>query len=296
MEKEIIDHDQQSPQKGSPNRQPPFSPATEQSASPSLQNSAIRRRPNQSPLIVVQPASLPQRSSVSRRGQDRSPSVHMVQPASQQLQNSESRLSQHQSWLEEMRGQLIVVAVLAASVTYASGLTPPGGFWQDNADQHVAGTSIMLEKCPMHYWMFYLANGMAFVMSLTIIMILIEENFHVREGKMRALTISTGANLFCLFLAFFAGSTRCHETPTYMILFIVLAFLYIIFATQLWRPAYKSAIDMHTASTKIVASLMSVVSIKSVASIKGVASKRSVVSIKSDASIKPRADQIITSP
>jgi hypothetical protein len=54
-----------------------------------------------------------------------------------------------EKWLKEMRGWLMVLAVLAASVTYQAGLNPPGGFWQqDDAQGNVAGTPVLQSKFP----------------------------------------------------------------------------------------------------------------------------------------------------
>ena len=54
-----------------------------------------------------------------------------------------------EKWLKEMRGWLMVLAVLAASVTYQAGLNPPGGFWQqDDPQGNVAGTPVLQSKFP----------------------------------------------------------------------------------------------------------------------------------------------------
>ena len=43
----------------------------------------------------------------------------------------------------------MLLAVLAASVTYQAGLNPPGGFWQqDDAQGNVAGTPVLQSKFP----------------------------------------------------------------------------------------------------------------------------------------------------
>jgi hypothetical protein len=54
-----------------------------------------------------------------------------------------------ETWLQEMRGWLILLATLAASVTFQAGLNPPGGFWQANDDQgHVAGMAVLESMFP----------------------------------------------------------------------------------------------------------------------------------------------------
>ena len=58
-------------------------------------------------------------------------------------------VTQRKKWFKEMRGWLMVLAVLAASVTYQAGLNPPGGFWQqDDAQGNVAGTPVLQSKFP----------------------------------------------------------------------------------------------------------------------------------------------------
>jgi Domain of unknown function len=37
---------------------------------------------------------------------------------------------------DDIRGWIIMVAILVASVTYTSGLNPPGGFWRDDNGDH----------------------------------------------------------------------------------------------------------------------------------------------------------------
>jgi hypothetical protein len=50
--------------------------------------------------------------------------------------------------LDELRGWMMVLATLTASVTWSAGLNPPGGFWQadDAANGYVAGGSVFRDK------------------------------------------------------------------------------------------------------------------------------------------------------
>ncbi|CAH8383432.1 unnamed protein product [Eruca vesicaria subsp. sativa] len=76
--------------------------------------------------------------------------------------------------ISDFRNAILVVAVLIATATYQTGLSPPGGFWQDDSsipeDDHSAGQMTM-------YWnnaiMFYVLNGIAFFSSVHVITSLI---------------------------------------------------------------------------------------------------------------------------
>lgn len=62
-------------------------------------------------------------------------------------QKEDTSNNKREKWLQEMRGWLMMLATLAASVTYQAGLNPPGGFWQaDDSDGHVAGSPVLESK------------------------------------------------------------------------------------------------------------------------------------------------------
>ncbi|KAL5750815.1 hypothetical protein ACOSP7_025418 [Xanthoceras sorbifolium] len=86
--------------------------------------------------------------------------------------------SQNQS-LGDVRSVVLVVAILIATATYQAGLSPPGGYWQDNSDPpsnnttssgvHQAGQMIM---GPSFLLYFFSLNTTAFYASIGIILIL----------------------------------------------------------------------------------------------------------------------------
>ena len=45
--------------------------------------------------------------------------------------------------LERMHKYLLLLAILAATITYNAGLSPPGGVWADDADGHLAGDPVL---------------------------------------------------------------------------------------------------------------------------------------------------------
>ncbi|CAN8231702.1 unnamed protein product [Cochlearia groenlandica] len=83
--------------------------------------------------------------------------------------------SRHESLTsDDGRNMILVVAVLIVTTTYQANLSPPGGFWQDDpkpgdSDTHFAGQMIMSFYKAMF---FYIPNGIAFFLSLYVIIIL----------------------------------------------------------------------------------------------------------------------------
>uniref|UniRef100_A0A0E0HP53 PGG domain-containing protein n=1 Tax=Oryza nivara TaxID=4536 RepID=A0A0E0HP53_ORYNI len=129
-----------------------------------------------------------------------------------------------------MSGWLMVLAVLAASVTYHAGLNPPGGIWQHNdGESHVAGT-------PVHRVL--LINATAFVTSVVIIILLMNESFYHSEAKVVALEIIAVLDMVCLMGAYIAGSTRAAPCSIYVTVLTVVVFLYVVYAAELLRKIW----------------------------------------------------------
>ncbi|KAL6605758.1 hypothetical protein ACP70R_041411 [Stipagrostis hirtigluma subsp. patula] len=136
-------------------------------------------------------------------------------------------------WLQEMRGWLMVLAVLAASVTYQAGLNPPGGFWQqDDAHGNVAGTPVLESKFPKRYKVFFYFNSTAFVTSVVIIVLLMNESFYHSEAKVEALEIIVVLDMAGLMGAYIAGCTREVSSSIYVIVLAVVVFLYVVYTAR----------------------------------------------------------------
>lgn len=86
-------------------------------------------------------------------------------------------------WLGRKRSALMVVASLIATVAFQAGLTPPGGVWQDDytvdenggavSNPHFVGQSVMAYQEPKIYGVFMIFNTIAFLSSLSIILLLV---------------------------------------------------------------------------------------------------------------------------
>ncbi|KAH7576174.1 hypothetical protein JRO89_XS01G0006400 [Xanthoceras sorbifolium] len=70
------------------------------------------------------------------------------------------------------RNNMLVAATLIVAVTFQTGITPPGGAWQDTKDGHEAGRAILASL----HWPFRLLlilNTLAFSMSTQLMLVLV---------------------------------------------------------------------------------------------------------------------------
>uniref|UniRef100_A0A0E0LAI3 PGG domain-containing protein n=1 Tax=Oryza punctata TaxID=4537 RepID=A0A0E0LAI3_ORYPU len=142
-------------------------------------------------------------------------------------------------WFKEMRGWLMVVATVAASVTYQAGLNPPGGFWQDDKEGFKPGNPVLRDKIRGRYQTFYYFNSTAFVTSLVIMVLLMSERFYRTEPKVVALMVTTFIDLASLVGAYIAGSTRYMSSCIYVIVIAGVAFLSVIAMGEVMEKVCK---------------------------------------------------------
>ncbi|TVT98980.1 hypothetical protein EJB05_55681, partial [Eragrostis curvula] len=147
-------------------------------------------------------------------------------------------------WLREMRGWLMVLAVLAASVTYQAGLNPPGGFWQDSNDGHVAGTPVLESTFAKRYTVFFYFNATAFVTSVVTIILLMNESFYHSEAKVEALEVIVVLDMAGLMGAYIAGSTRLVSSSIYIIVLAVVVFLYVVYTARFLPKLWKLVLNV----------------------------------------------------
>ncbi|XP_004965263.1 uncharacterized protein LOC101786183 [Setaria italica] len=129
--------------------------------------------------------------------------------------------------LQKLRTYLLLLGILAATVTYQAGLNPPGGFWTDN-DGHVAGDPILETVNPRRYKAFFYCNATAFVASLVIIALLQSQLITVGAIKRHILQTAMTLDLFGLMGAYAAGSSRKFSTSIYVFVLVLLVFTYIV--------------------------------------------------------------------
>uniref|UniRef100_A0ACD5ZS53 Uncharacterized protein n=1 Tax=Avena sativa TaxID=4498 RepID=A0ACD5ZS53_AVESA len=148
--------------------------------------------------------------------------------------------------LQKLRTYLLLLGILAATVTYQAGLNPPGGFWTDNSDGHTAGDPILKDVSPRRYKVFFYCNATAFVASLVIIILLQSHLITMRAMKRYVLQTAMALVLFGLMGAYAAGSSRKFSTSLYVIILVLLVFSYVVLHALLYvalKTRWRSRIE-----------------------------------------------------
>uniref|UniRef100_A0A453JCC5 PGG domain-containing protein n=1 Tax=Aegilops tauschii subsp. strangulata TaxID=200361 RepID=A0A453JCC5_AEGTS len=127
---------------------------------------------------------------------------------------------------EESRSLVLLLATLAATVTYQAGLSPPGGVWPEGQLNHTPGNPILHDMHLKRYKAFYHCNTAAFVASVVVIIIV--QNKHLNTLGHAALKMAMILDLFGLMGAYVAGSCRDNATNIYVSALAVVFFVYII--------------------------------------------------------------------
>ncbi|XP_006656010.1 uncharacterized protein LOC102722220 [Oryza brachyantha] len=129
---------------------------------------------------------------------------------------------------------LMLLAILAASITYQAGLNPPGGFWSDeSSDVHKAGTPVLHDIHPDRYKAFFCFNAFSFMSSIVVIMLLLSKSVREKNVPLEVLHLIMILDLLALMTAFAAGSCRKFRTSVYVYGLVVCVTIYLLFVTIL---------------------------------------------------------------
>ncbi|KAJ1259041.1 hypothetical protein BS78_10G122900 [Paspalum vaginatum] len=145
---------------------------------------------------------------------------------------------------------LVLLAILAASITYQAGLNPPGGFWSDDdaghtdaashpvlnppADSwwsikgHVAGNPILADIHPRRYRTFFWLNSISFMGSIVVIMYMLNTSIWKMDVPLEVLQLIMILDLLALVTAFAAGSCRKLRTSVYVYGLVVAVVIYLV--------------------------------------------------------------------
>ncbi|RCV21307.1 hypothetical protein SETIT_4G129000v2 [Setaria italica] len=120
------------------------------------------------------------------------------------------------------RKYLMLLGVLAASVTYQAGLNPPGGVWQENSNGHAAGDPVMQDNRKHRYRAFFYSNSISFAASIVVIILLIPKWLQQKyDWWLKVMNTMIVLDLVSLLVAYASGSTTEWEASGHIIALIV---------------------------------------------------------------------------
>ncbi|XP_044959980.1 uncharacterized protein LOC123411117 [Hordeum vulgare subsp. vulgare] len=145
------------------------------------------------------------------------------------LDHTDTITPQEIEMVEKRRKRLLLFAVLAATVTYQAGLTPPGGFrlHDDGSSGYQAGDPVLLNNFPRRYTAYFYCNSVSFMLSIALIILLVNPHLYRPAIRSYALAICTAVGMFGLMGAYAAGSTQHLKTSIYIFALVVVVLLVI---------------------------------------------------------------------
>ncbi|KAJ1254538.1 hypothetical protein BS78_K037100 [Paspalum vaginatum] len=130
-------------------------------------------------------------------------------------------------WYEKLPKYLLLLAALAATVTYQAAMNPPGGLW-DEGPGHTAGDPVLRSSHPNRYRAFFYCNATSFMVSLVIMVLLLIKRVCKAKPAILALHTAMILNLFGLMGAYAAGSCRRKRTSAYIFALVIGVSAYIV--------------------------------------------------------------------
>ncbi|XP_037446343.1 uncharacterized protein LOC119316065 [Triticum dicoccoides] len=133
--------------------------------------------------------------------------------------------------LDKCREVLLLLAILAASITYQAGLTPPGGFWEmdDEKHGHHAGFSILQDKYHLRYKAFFYCNAASFMASVALIILLVNPTLYKPAIECYALFVCMVGGMFGLMGAYAAGSSLHLRASIIILVLVALVFGFVVY-------------------------------------------------------------------
>jgi hypothetical protein len=118
---------------------------------------------------------------------------------------------------------LMLVGILGASVTYLTGLKPPGGLWREDGDGHSAGNPVLYDMSKPRYNAFFYSNSTSFVASIVVMALLLSRMMLGLRRDMPLWPMHTAMflGMVGLLVAYAAGSARDACTSWKVIVLLV---------------------------------------------------------------------------
>ncbi|KAM0917687.1 hypothetical protein ACQ4PT_009157 [Festuca glaucescens] len=130
--------------------------------------------------------------------------------------------------LKKTRTSLLLLAILAVSLAYQSGLNPPGGFWSRSEDHHSAADRILEDIYHRRFITFFYLNAGSFVASIIIIMMLLNKMMSKMVTKRRVLPGMMIVVLLSLTGAFATGNCREAKKQNFILVFVWIVLAYVL--------------------------------------------------------------------
>ncbi|KAJ1256351.1 hypothetical protein BS78_K044400 [Paspalum vaginatum] len=139
--------------------------------------------------------------------------------------------AENQKETDMMAKYLMLVGILAASVTYLTGLKPPGGLWRDDGGGHDAGNPVLYDIQKHRYNAFFYSNSTSFMASVTVIALLLSRMIRDSAKPLWPMHTAMLLDMIALLGAYAAGSARDWGTSknVVLLLFPVLGFVVLLF-------------------------------------------------------------------
>ncbi|KAM3392918.1 hypothetical protein ACQJBY_013859 [Aegilops geniculata] len=161
--------------------------------------------------------------------------LHQVEPKTRQRRRERAEK-------DEQLEYLMLLGLLAASVTYQSGLRPPGGVWQEDSATYSAGDPMLFDINKRRYDIFFYSNSTSFMASVVAIVMLLPLTLNNLERLRHCLPFHTGdlkwalwpvhaallLDMLGLLVAYVVGSTRNWESSRNVTILFIPVLVYIL--------------------------------------------------------------------
>ncbi|CAL4987563.1 unnamed protein product [Urochloa decumbens] len=120
-----------------------------------------------------------------------------------------------QKWkLEKTRRLMLLVNILSTGVSYQSGMSPPGGFWQENKTGHIVGNAVLSDPD------FFYGITAVFLLSLHLIIQLVNRRLSATGKQSHTLMRCVNIGQTGLMIAF--GTASCRKVSSSVFFFVLL--------------------------------------------------------------------------